>query len=39
MARQLFLTIQQFDDFLECPFGLPEYQEHLRERARRDIKG
>lgn len=29
MAKQLKITIEQFDDLLECPFKLKHYLEHL----------
>ncbi len=33
MARQLLLSIDQFDDLLECPFGLSDYKSYLRLRV------
>lgn len=33
MSRQLQLPINDFDDFLECTFGLDEYIKSLRDRG------
>jgi hypothetical protein len=30
MARQLKLTTEEFDEFLDCPIKLPEYREILK---------